>query len=996
MIVNTVVLRLGIVLGFLALAIIFTLTLRGQFGELIGLVRRSSPWQRGLLAVFAAALVLYGGDKNDATNPLPVPPLRMNSYPGAVDAGSGQELWQIPSSLPQLAPPDGYVATNLEFFAFCAGTNVEFGLTWPPEDPPGLYYLDLYCNWELGGGPWVLVDCLEVNWGATFLVGELRWPELVADAITSGDFPTNANCRSCFLTAAWEVDTDEDGLSDGDEIYIYRTDPNDPDMDGDGYDDGVETLLGTNPRNPDSDGDGMSDSWEWDYGFDPLVWNDADLDTDEDGLTDREECRCGTDPWEEDTDGDGFSDELEVRLGMDPLSEGGEEGSAGDFDRDGLTNVAELGLGLDPFNPDTDGDGLVDSKDPHPLTSDGDFFGPRQTLPAGANANAYYWIDLVAETNAYVIFTGDRASNLPDPDFMACAGVTNRVQLLIGKTYSVEGTCPFEIVAQSDGAVIVTNIGPNSLAVVWPVSVTVAEGRAPEVRPLFGATWNDGGETTFHVLLDPGWLIGSFVWTNACCSVRGDGTNFTYACGNACQCEGCTARGNFWYEGYALPVWGTECGCRYVPDEGPAGVTVSFSKSALIYEDPYVNTNGVVVTPAVPNATLSCTVRGGTYGGTLTVELNDAGRRKLTRIRGSSLPNGVHVDPGEARTYATVYEPRGPSDAIGDITATATFVEDFLNETHDTTASLTAVKVELEAVYDAPENHNINRHIYGVGEKVRFKVTPQSSQIRLKTVKHDTGDYDGDYELFEGGVDEIDAGAEREYTCPISANYVPPIRVKLGTTFYCPSIAIVEPQTVITPTAFWGENAVDMFYQGNRKCWPSGTVGSAALVTTNYIGPMYVSFQGIAVSEVPCLIEDVVTGCFTNGHYRTHTKQAGAGRAYYVQEGNFWFVDGARSGAAELNWAAESTLSWLIPIGWHRKDLRYTDEYGVETFDFEACWDENSRPLLLGGSIDTYKQMRHIDNEGVYRTEKFGHWITRSPLCRIVLDGVTQQERHGE
>ena len=43
------------------------------------------------------------------------------------------------------------------------------------------------------------------------------------------------------------VDTDNDGLSDVDEIYKYKTDPNNPDTDGDGYLDGEEIVNGYDP-----------------------------------------------------------------------------------------------------------------------------------------------------------------------------------------------------------------------------------------------------------------------------------------------------------------------------------------------------------------------------------------------------------------------------------------------------------------------------------------------------------------------------------------------------------------------------------------------------------------------------------------------------------------------------------------------------------------------------------------------------------------------------
>jgi lipoprotein-anchoring transpeptidase ErfK/SrfK len=42
-------------------------------------------------------------------------------------------------------------------------------------------------------------------------------------------------------------DKDHDGLSDEDEINIYHTDPNNPDTDSDGYNDGLEIKNGYNP-----------------------------------------------------------------------------------------------------------------------------------------------------------------------------------------------------------------------------------------------------------------------------------------------------------------------------------------------------------------------------------------------------------------------------------------------------------------------------------------------------------------------------------------------------------------------------------------------------------------------------------------------------------------------------------------------------------------------------------------------------------------------------
>lgn len=59
------------------------------------------------------------------------------------------------------------------------------------------------------------------------------------------------------------ADTDEDGLSDGDEVLVHQTSPVRADTDGDGLTDFNEvTVHLTNPRSTDSDGDNFPDNWE--------------------------------------------------------------------------------------------------------------------------------------------------------------------------------------------------------------------------------------------------------------------------------------------------------------------------------------------------------------------------------------------------------------------------------------------------------------------------------------------------------------------------------------------------------------------------------------------------------------------------------------------------------------------------------------------------------------------------------------------------------------
>ncbi len=230
------------------------------------------------------------------------------------------------------------------------------------------------------------------------------------------------------------ADNDNDGLTDAQEAEL-GTNPNNPDTDGDGANDGTE--VGTDPAAPlDSDGDGIIDALDSAIvdtdgdgvmdqqdpaNSDPCVPNSDNatcqsLDSDGDGLTNAREAELGTDPNNPDTDGDGANDGAEV--GTDPAAPLDSDGDGiidaldsaivdtdgdgvmdqqdpansdpcvpnsdnaacqgtNDSDGDGLTDAQEAALGTDPDNPDSDGDGANDGAevgtDPAaPLDSDGD------------------------------------------------------------------------------------------------------------------------------------------------------------------------------------------------------------------------------------------------------------------------------------------------------------------------------------------------------------------------------------------------------------------------------------------------------------------------------------------------------------------------------------------------------------------------------------------------------------------------------------------------
>lgn len=103
-----------------------------------------------------------------------------------------------------------------------------------------------------------------------------------------------------FGIASARTDSDGDGLFNQDETSVYHTNPNVADTDGDGVSDGEEVYLGTNPLAADAPA--------------------ASADRDGDGLFDTDESKTyGTNPDISDTDGDGVGDGQEIERGTNPL-----------------------------------------------------------------------------------------------------------------------------------------------------------------------------------------------------------------------------------------------------------------------------------------------------------------------------------------------------------------------------------------------------------------------------------------------------------------------------------------------------------------------------------------------------------------------------------------------------------------------------------------------------------------------------------------------------
>lgn len=122
------------------------------------------------------------------------------------------------------------------------------------------------------------------------------------------------------------------------------------DLDNDSISNLDEFLLGTDPNNPDTDGDLFNDDVD-DFPTDPT----ESVDTDGDGVGDNADL---------DDDNDLMPDIYEQANGLDPLDSAD---ATADLDNDGISNFDEFLLGTSPNNVDSDGDSIDDGIDNCPL-----------------------------------------------------------------------------------------------------------------------------------------------------------------------------------------------------------------------------------------------------------------------------------------------------------------------------------------------------------------------------------------------------------------------------------------------------------------------------------------------------------------------------------------------------------------------------------------------------------------------------------------------------
>ena len=378
---------------------------------------------------------------------------------------------------------------------------------------------------------------------------------------------------------------------------------------------------------------------------------------------------------------------------------------------------------------------------------------------------------------------------------------------------------------------------------------------------------------------------------------------------------------------------GPDSGTVEEEDDGPyaGGVSATFTKSAIIFEDPYENTPGSWVGRHSTTSVLQCIAHGGPNGGH--VRFNVLGVARLNSLSGPSLPLERDVSAGKRVEFSVIYEGVAPSESADDIVATATFTENTDGaEPVAMTNTLTCVKIEI--VPTCSIDGLPNRHCFGLREGFMIEIVPSEFDV---TVSRDAG----------WGLNTVINVPV--YTCPMAADGNG-ITVHAGNAAYIPQLSVVEPQGIVCSS-------------GRSACG----YGVIAMQLEPYIVPRYVSFSNIKMLEVPSMAGGP-TGYFTNTIFEAywhHTTNRGAGVWYRPRQDNFFFEDVPSFDLYCPPPLTAGTITWVVPIGW--------GEDGATSLEDIV----NTMPTL-------YNQVYTLDEAGGLRIDKFSQWIKMD-----VFGGIT-------
>jgi len=573
----------------------------------------------------------------------------------------------------------------------------------------------------------------------------------------------------------------------------------------------------------------------------------------------------------------------------------------------------------------------------------------------------------VVTTNylAPIYFTGDRESRLGNPVVVARAFETNHVPLLIGINYAVTSPVPIYVSIPTNGFATVTANGVSNYEVRWPLEFSVS----PD---------GNGGFYTSAIPYDPG---GAFQWDGSgggglrsmpsepsLCEFSVNGNWLGFLCyGSDCGCHGCSVNGTYTMENVSFNLPTLFCACSPSGDEPVSGetpeplltpsVNIAFSAPALIFEDRYEASPDNWVEKRSTTNVLTVSAYGGEHGGTLILTVGDL---DCLEHRGGSVSLPSQVVLGPYQSYSATFRCMGAENGG---TPWAWGIISGPDGSDSSYAQTSVVRVEIQRQRSAPDNDRLNRHEYGIGERMYIYQYPSSP--RISVLATDAIVNSPSLHIIDWGVSNV------EHTLSLSLNRVE----------YVPLVQIFKP------TGIEGFDA-----QTQTNGLPVGVAGGLLLVQRYKVLPLTVRFTGIKIEEVPC--DDAIppTGYFiyapTNEFPRTHSRAAGAGNMWYaVDDQNRlgmdlgirdragfacevyrMMPDGTTTTNTAYGWLGGGSLTWKVPFGWKK-------------------FDDSSSSDPIGIFAEDTRQITSITADGDFSVKKLRFTAIRQIDGVITLDG---------
>ena len=342
------------------------------------------------------------------------------------------------------------------------------------------------------------------------------------------------------------------------------------------------------------------------------------------------------------------------------------------------------------------------------------------------------------------------------------------------------------------------------------------------------------------------------------------------------------------------------------------------------------------------------------------VRIEIRGADGLVQYGGSPLPFECDLEPGEEVAFKNTYRAVRPSGGEDAIVVTATFTENETDWSQTTIDKATAIRLEFDAVAEAPTNKSPGRRKLGVRERLNCFQYPSSPSVEWVTL----------------GGGSMSAGGH-QFQCPLRAATNPLIARCQGVE-YAPFLHVVEPEGIevrnVTPVTYGVA---------------TNHAGGIGMRFELFLKPFDVSFSEIAVEEIPCERGER-TGYFNRPEFvslQSHTTLNGAGRWMNVsEEDNGYGLD-----YAEI----DSEIPRVKPSGEFTSELQYGWTDGTVLWPIPSGWGEKDR---VKGDVpeaeiqESVTSLMTIQTSGRSGIRKFRHQVTRDIDGTIFLDGVQAKE----